>query len=215
VHEQRCEPGCDCGCPPGWDRIGRGPSAWIAPRRSAGSSPARAIARNGKGPAPERPRVTRVAAEILARYPGSSANLVRALIGAAARPLQVPDALDPKGLRRAAGYGLLSDKDALDSGRSRVALMYEGEMAPDTAAIHPVPVPREFIESSSTRRITVALAFDPEVRRTRREYLTANMKVDLVRGLPADEIESRWQKRPPKDKGRRDLPKSARNVKAG
>lgn len=156
------------------------------------------------------PRVTRVAAEILARYPRSSANLVRALIGAATQPVLAPSSLEPQGLRRASGYGRLFDERATDSGRSRVAMTFEGEIDPDTAVIHPVPVPSEFVEVSGARRIIVALAFDPPVRRTRREYLTANMKMDLVRGLSADEIEEIWKEQPPKDKGRKDLPTKGR-----
>jgi hypothetical protein len=152
------------------------------------------------------PRVSRVAAQILNRYPGASANLIRALIGSAVRPIASPDKLEPKELRRLGGYGLLSDENALESGSSRVALMYEGEIDPDTAVIHSVPVPNEFIEASGSRRIVVALAFDPEVRRTRREYLTANMKFDLVRGLSPDEIESRWKRQPTKVSERLDLP---------
>lgn len=152
------------------------------------------------------PRVTRVAAQILNRYPGAGANLIRALIGSAVRPLAAPDALDSKQLRRLGGYGLLSDESALESGRSRVALMYEGEIDPDTAVIHPVPVPTEFVEASGTRRIVISLAFDPEVRRTRREYLTANMRFDLVRGLSADEIEARWRRQPTDREDRLDLP---------
>ncbi len=152
------------------------------------------------------PRVTRVAAEVLTRYPGSSANLIRALLGAATQPVLVPDSLDPKSLRRSAGYGVLVDERATDSGRSRVAMIYEGEIDPDTAVIHPVPIPNEFIEASGTRRIVVSLAFDPEVRRTRREYLTANMKVDLARGLSMEEITEIWKKQPAKDKGKKDLP---------
>jgi len=152
------------------------------------------------------PRVSRVAAQILNRYPGASANLIRALIGSAVRPIASPDTLQPKELRRLGGYGLLSDENALESGNSRVALMYEGEIDPDTAVIHSVPVPNEFIEASGSRRIVVALAFDPEVRRTRREYLTANMKFDLVRGLSPDEIESRWKRQPTEVSERLDLP---------
>jgi hypothetical protein len=152
------------------------------------------------------PRVTRVAAQILNRYPGASANLIRALIGSAVQPIASPDTLDAKELRKLGGYGLLSDDYALESGRSRVALIYEGEIDPDTAVIHPVPVPNEFIEARGSRRIVVALAFDPEVRRTRREYLTANMKFDLVRGLAADQIESRWQRQPTAAADRLDLP---------
>jgi hypothetical protein len=142
------------------------------------------------------PRVTRVAAQVLNRYPDSSANLVRALIGVSAQPLHLPDSLEEKERRRLSGYGLLSDHNALDSGRNRVALIYQGEIAADTVVAHPVPVPREFMEVTGDRRVIVGLAFDPEVRRTRRDYLTATMKFHLVRGMTMEEIESTWQVQP-------------------
>lgn len=153
------------------------------------------------------PRVTRVAAQILGRYPAASANLVRALIGSATRPLALPDALEPKERRRLGGYGLLRDADALDSDHRRVALIYEGEIAPDTTEIHAVPVPDEFIEASGDRQIVLALAFDPPVRRTRREYLTAGMQVDLLRGVDADQIAEAWKRQPKSKEDRIALPK--------
>lgn len=157
------------------------------------------------------PRVTRLAAEVLARYPDSSANLVRALIGSATRPLAVPESFKNPDRRRAAGYGFVSEADALDSGRNRVALIYEGEIEPDSTAIHPLPLPDDFVEAAVERFITIALAFDPEVRRTRREYLTAAMKVDLVRDMSVEEIEATFREQPAKDDpDYRELPSSDR-----
>lgn len=155
------------------------------------------------------PRVTRLAAEVLARYPGSSANLLRTLIGAASRPLAVPASFEKKDRRRVSGNGFVAEADALDSGRNRVALMYEGEIEPDTTMIHPLPLPDDFVEASAERFITIALAFDPEVRRTRREYLTATMKVDLVRDISDEEIEAVFKEQPVKgDPAYRTLPNS-------
>ncbi len=157
------------------------------------------------------PRVTRLAAEILGRYPNSGANLVRALIGASARPVSGPDSFSASERRRAAGNGLVSETDALDSGRDRAALIFEGEIEPDSTLIHPLPLPADFIEAGVERFITVALAFDPEVRRVRREYLTATMKVDLVRDMSMEDIEAVFREQPPKeDPNYRELPGSSR-----
>lgn len=163
----------------------------------------------GNGTSFAAPRVSRLAAEVLARYPGRSANYVRALIGATARPQNRPPAMGSAERLRVMGNGLVSEADALDSGRARVALWHEGEIDPDSTVIHPVPIPDDFVQANTSRRITVALAFDPEVRRTRREYLTATMKVDLVRGLSLDEIEKMWREQPPTDDpDHQKLPKS-------
>ncbi|HVC06994.1 MAG TPA: S8 family peptidase [Solirubrobacterales bacterium] len=156
------------------------------------------------------PLVTRVAAKILNRYPTSRANLLRALIGVSARPLLLPDSLDGRKRRRLAGYGSLSEYNALESGGNRVALMYQGEIAVDTVVAHSIPIPREFMEASGDRRVIVSLAFDPEVRRTRRDYLTATMKFHLVRGMKMDEIESVWQIQPQEKDDRLPLPKDRR-----
>ncbi|MBO9534352.1 MAG: S8 family peptidase [Solirubrobacteraceae bacterium] len=152
------------------------------------------------------PRVSRLAAQILERYPGASANLIRALIGVAATPVANPAALDDKELRRVAGHGVPAHGRALDSGGPRVALTFEGTIAPDTVAIHPVPIPEEFARGGSWRSITVGLAFDPEVRRTRRDYLAGKMSVELVRNMDLDDIKAVWAKQPDEKALRLDLP---------
>lgn len=114
------------------------------------------------------PRIARLAASILHRYPDASANLVRALLGTASAPIESPATLDAKELRRIAGHGRPRPDRALDSAGQRVAMTFDGTIAADTVVIHPVAIPEEFVRGGSSRSITVALAFDPEVRRTRR-----------------------------------------------
>lgn len=68
-------------------------------------------------------------------------------------------------------------------------MTYDGSMAVDTVAIHPIPIPEPFVVGrSNTRRIHVVLAFDPPVRRQRREYLAGAMQVDLYRAVDLDEL---------------------------
>jgi hypothetical protein len=92
-------------------------------------------------------------------------------------------------------------------------MTYEGTIVADTVVIHPFTVPDEFARGGSSRTITVALAYDPEVRRTRREYLAGRMSFDLVRNMSVDDIRTIWVKQP-EDKDRRlDLPDDRRRPK--
>lgn len=140
------------------------------------------------------PRVARLAADIWGRYPEASANLVRALIGIASRvprPIEAQYPGDEERLR-AVGYGRPVPELALDSGVNRVVMYFDGEMESDTVAIHPVPIPDSFARGRSQRRISVALAFDPPVRRQRREYLAAEMSFDFLRNVEPEEIARRY-----------------------
>lgn len=142
------------------------------------------------------PRITRLAAAILHRYPDASANLVRALLGIATVPIDAPAPLGSQDARRVAGYGQPHAARALESDGPRVAMTYEGTITADTVVIHPFTVPEEFARGGSSRTITVALAYDPEVRRTRREYLAGRMSFDLVRNMSVDDIKATWVRQP-------------------
>lgn len=156
------------------------------------------------------PRITRLAAQILHRYPNASANLIRALIGSACMPITAPVHLKPDERRRITGNGQPVEANALDSGAQRVSMTFEGRIQPDTVAIHPVPIPEVFTRERSSRRIVVALAFDPPVRRTRRDYLGATMRLDLVRAMNIGEIEATWRRQPGDKAQRMSLPKDNR-----
>ncbi len=159
------------------------------------------------------PRVARLAARVLHRYPDASANLVRALIGAAVQPIENPSVLSAAELRRIAGHGRPHATRALDSGSRRVAMMFDGAIVADTAVVHPVPIPDLFTRGGTERTITMALAFAPEVRRTRREYLAGRMSFDLVRNMSLEDILATWDKQPDDREQRRDLPTDRRRPK--
>lgn len=142
------------------------------------------------------PRVARLAADIWSRYPDASANLVRALIGIASR---VPRPIESQfqgdeGRLRAVGYGRPIPELALDSDVNRVVMYFDGEIDADTVVIHPIPIPDPFARGRSQRRISVALAFDPPVRRQRREYLAAEMSFDLLRNVDPAAIAERYER---------------------
>lgn len=147
------------------------------------------------------PAVARVAADVVHAYPDASANLVRALLATSARqPRPAGNIAEPH--YRAAIYGLgLPDTDrAVGSGARRVTMTYDGSMSIDTVQIHPLPLPEVFRRGSGGERsITVALAFDPPVRRQRREYLAASMKVDIYRNIDPDKLADMLIKQDPDD----------------
>lgn len=163
------------------------------------------------------PRVARVAAVLRERYPGASANLTRALLGLSAK---VPDAHRPGSSAsaqavqehlRLAGYGVPNEDRACESLRSRVVMTFDGDMPADSSVIHEVPIPPEFATGKADRTISVALAFDPPVRRFRREYVGAKMRVDLFRAMSRDEVVGVMQRQPSDGTGVK-LPKDRRRL---
>ena len=142
------------------------------------------------------PRVARLAAQVWTAYPDASANLVRALVGMAARVPAPARAQFANGADclRAAGYGQPREDLALASGGPRTVMVFDGEMPTDTAAVHPVPIPEVFARGRASRRMAVSLAYDPPVRRQRREYLAGDMTFDLLRAVSADDVRERYRR---------------------
>lgn len=147
------------------------------------------------------PPVSRVAADVQHAYPDASANLIRALVALSARrPAPADDVVAEH--RRAARYGLgLPSTDrAIDSGQRRATMTYDGSMTVDDVQVHPVPVPEVFRRGSGgVRSLTISLAFDPPVRRQRREYLAARMQIDLYRNIELSELQDILRQQDPDD----------------
>lgn len=79
-------------------------------------------------------------------------------------------------------------------------MTYDDSMPVDTVQLHPVPIPEAFRRGSRRDRIiSVALAFDPPVRRQRREYLAGTMKFDVYRDIDPDELAEILQRQDPDD----------------
>jgi hypothetical protein len=147
------------------------------------------------------PAVARVAADIAHEYPEASANLIRALL-ASGTTEPSPAARISNLAQRAQVYGLGTPtrERATTSGATRVTMTYDGAMAIDTVQIHPLALPELFRRGNgAARTITIALAFDPPVRRQRREYLAGSMKLDIYRDIDADELAEILVKQDPDD----------------
>lgn len=141
------------------------------------------------------PAVARETARIATRYPNATSNLLRALLALSARHRANPptNGVDPL---RLSAYGQPDADRIIESGGANVILTIETTMSTNAVVIHPIPIPYEFAEGVSRRTFRVALAFDPPVRRSRREYIAGQMSVELVRGLDENEVERRYSLQP-------------------
>ena len=133
---------------------------------------------------------------VLARPP--TANLVRALVGSAAhRPPYPTDWLpDEKAALQLTGYGLSAVVDVEWSRPNRVTLVAEDTLGEDQLHLYRLPVPQAFLDARGSRGITVALAFDPPVRASRRQYLARTMWVELLHGLTTAQVAAFRARRP-------------------
>lgn len=156
------------------------------------------------------PRVAHLAARVGERYPAASANLVRALLGLAAQQPDSDVALSDDDLFRTVGLGLPRPDFVEESYTNRVVMVAEGEVPCDTALIYPIPIPEAFARGRSDRSISIALAYDPPVRRQRREYLAGRIKLDLFRNVDVDDLRDIMGRQDPDD--RKALPADRRRI---
>ena len=96
---------------------------------------------------------------------------------------------DEENALRLVGYGLCSEEDLIWSRANRVRLVAVDEVEEDKLHMYRVPVPEAFLTAKGKRGITVALAYDPPVRSSRREYLARTMWFEVLHGLTTDEVQ--------------------------
>ena len=123
-------------------------------------------------------------------------NLVRAILGSAASvPSEILELFpeDKDATSRVAGYGRISAEDAIGSSDRRVTMIAEGVIAVDSFAIYAVPITDAFRGARGKKRIRVALAFDPPVRRRRMDYLGVVMSFQMIRGKRLGEVVAAFQ----------------------
>lgn len=124
-----------------------------------------------------------------------AANTVRALLGASSMDPYCGREwlLDAGGDEtweklRLVGYGMVSPSRILASSSNDVLLLAEDQLVLDHWQIYEVPVPLTFIEKKGNRGLSVALAYDPPVRASRKEYLAHTMWIDVLKGLNQADI---------------------------
>jgi hypothetical protein len=142
------------------------------------------------------PYVAHEVARIAERYPHASANLLRALTGLSTLPNTPSVFADTTTI--ASAYGLPNAARVLESGGKQAILTHEGIIPADTSAVIDLPVPPEFLAGSFKRRFRVALAFDPPVRRSRKDYIAGRIEFDFVAGVDFAAIKRAYELQPPR-----------------
>lgn len=161
--------------------------------------PADRLFATGSGTSYAAPLVAFKAAQVLARFPSASANLIRALlVSSATIPAEALDRLSPlpKGAAQAVcGHGRVNVERASYSDDGRVVLYADDTMTVDQFAVFRIPIPEVFKSTRGRRIIRVTLAYDPPVRHTRSDYAGVSMNFRLVRGCEPSLIFAHYRKR--------------------
>jgi hypothetical protein len=89
---------------------------------------------------------------------------------------------------RLVGYGRVDVDRVMRALQHDVCLLAEDRLAEDRWHLYAIRVPPAFLGGRGKRGINVALAFDPPVRSSRRDYLSRTMWVEVLKGLTPAEI---------------------------
>jgi len=138
-------------------------------------------------------RVLGVTQDILGSPP--TANTIRAMLGAASvdPPCGRDWLIDSSAAEaweklRLVGYGNVSMERLMASSSEDVVLLAEDNLKHDHWHIYQIPVPSDFLERKGLRGLNVALALDPPVRASRKEYVATTMWFEVLKGLNHSDI---------------------------
>lgn len=131
-----------------------------------------------------------------------SANLIRAMLansasctdemikwGESSEDSQYKGHDNPKHERfmRLYGYGKVSEK-LLASTDNTVTLFAEDVLSLRSFHLYQIPVPKRFLRVKADKSITVSLAYNPETRIGRKEYLATNLRMEIFRKIDEDTL---------------------------
>jgi subtilisin family serine protease len=132
------------------------------------------------------PLVAYKAAMLMSGDIRQSANIIRALLALSAELPQAGvnklNTTDYEARHSVLGCGIPDITRAIYSDDDRVVLVSESSLSHDQFAIFEIPITEEYQTTGGNREIRVSLAFYPDVRRTRKNYLGTQLQFDLVRG---------------------------------
>jgi hypothetical protein len=125
-----------------------------------------------------------------------SSNSVRALLGACSSVPQCGSTwlLDQNETEsweklRLVGYGGIDAGRVDNSLANDVIVVGEDVLPEDRWHVYSFPLPKTYFETKGRRGLAVALAYDPPVRASRREYLARTMWIEVMRGISVAELE--------------------------
>jgi hypothetical protein len=73
-------------------------------------------------------------------------------------------------------------------------MFVEDELKVDSFSVYQIPIPEAFKNATGDKRLVVALAFDPPVRRRRLDYLGAEMSFEVIKGCTSEKVISAFKK---------------------
>jgi len=119
-----------------------------------------------------------------------SASLIRALVASTASTPACGEEwlVDEETALRLVGFGKPEVERVLWSSEQWVQLVTDNLLEEDKLHFYRVPIPPSFLATQGKRGITVALAYDPPVRSSRKEYLARTMFVAVLQGLTTEEV---------------------------
>ena len=138
-------------------------------------------------------QVTHIAARIEAALRNEfqtppSQNLVRALLVSSARPHNnVNKYVEKNALLNTVGYGE-PNVEYCWSTPNRVSLVTEDIVGYRAFHVYSLVVPEDFLQEPGRRSISVALAYDPPTRLSRRDYIATAMWLEVFGGLTTEEV---------------------------
>jgi len=143
------------------------------------------------------PAVANLAARLLARYPNSSPNLLRALLVAHADvPTASAELLERDELVRLVGYGMPKADRCLSSSERVVTLAAEDELGENETHFFEIPLPDDFTQPPirRSRRIRVGIAHAPLVRPGRADYRASRLAFRAVRASSLDTVRNTFRR---------------------
>ena len=117
-----------------------------------------------------------------------SQNLVRALLVSSAHPHDnVGNYVDKADFLNTVGYGE-PNVEYCWSTPNRTSLVAEDRVGYRTFHVYSLVVPEDFLHEPGTRSISVALAYDPPTRLSRRDYIATAMWLGMFGGLTSEQV---------------------------
>lgn len=148
------------------------------------------------------PALANKAARLLRNNPGTSAHLLRALLGAhahwpqASRDLVAPTRKSQEitKLLRLVGHGEVEESALHRSKEQCVTLIDQAAIDKDQHRFYALPIPDAFWRGPGVRTVTVAMAYTPAVRTTRLDYRATKLKFWFVLAEDRDEALQAFQR---------------------
>lgn len=140
-------------------------------------------------------RMERVLQQQMGKKP--SANLIRAMLASFSRhtPEMQACASNCQGANSSKlpmhtllyGYGKIP-QDILFSTDNRVTLFAEDSLPLNDFHLYRIPVPPDFLTAKSDKLITISLAFNPQTKSTRQDYLANQLWFEVYRRIDQDSL---------------------------